>query len=1151
MPETSSAIAPARFAGTATPTHRDRAAEGDALLWRLQLCGRPELVAPDGERVALERRDAALLALLAIDGPTARSRVIALLWPDQPPEQVRGRLRQRIYALKRRLGTEAVVGDGTLGLAPRLHWPGFDGEPLGAPVLGDDAHADLPDFAPWLQAVRERAQRLHREQLAGEASALEHQGRLAEAIVAAEQLLALEPLQEHAHRRLMRLHYLRGDRAAALRAFDHCEQQLKHELSARPSAETLELLAQIEQAQLPAPAVRRTVPASVQRPPRLIGRDGEWAQLQAAWARGEAVVLIGEAGMGKTRLLGDLVLADAAAPGRVIQVCARPGDERVPHALLSRLLRGMTAARREPLPPGVEREFARLLPELPQPASADRQTAATATQTATHTAAAQARFVGAIETALQQAIAAGLEAVVLDDLHFADPASLEIAQHLAGMPGLRWLAAFRGAEIGAEAQRLVDTLTGIHHAAPIVLQPLTPQQVAELIASLGIDGLDAPALAGALHQRTGGNPLFLLETLKILLQQGDPAAGTAAALAGLPASGSIGRLIARRLAGISPPARKLLQCAAVAGQDFSVELASRLLGVRAIDLAAPWDELESNQLMRDGAFAHDLIHDAALASVPEAIARQLHADVAEWMQAGAGEPARVALHWQHAGRPALAGPAWLAAAERCGARGRRAEQAQLLERAASAFEQANEAKGRSHALLLRAEVVGGHAEFDAGKQALEAAAAAVVDDEDRLRLAVANISVRTFHGEEDHTLAHAPAALARAIELGRHGEAMKVLLPYCVVLSRSARANEAVQLLADQRPWVDAHGSPEQHRQYWDAMALALDYGSRMRESMQAWECARLWAERSGSDMRCQVIGNMAYTSAKMGDVRRAAALGEQALNLALADSDDGFDHQVLEQKLALGHHLRNLGRYGEALQLLESAAAGYRHGGADLKVNVNNFFLAVLWVQLGQHARALQLTAADVGAPLPHIRALRLAFQAMAMRAAGQDARESLHAALAFPGDAEVVWRRVVCLVATAILPPDEAEPMAKDLAAWSEARERFGLALAAHGRAAHCALACGAPARALPHLQAALQFAQGYQPDVYYLPELWWTAAQVYAALGDAEARWRAVDEGARWVRDVAAQHVPEAFQHSFLNRNPVNADLLRWARTSALAG
>src|SRR5690349_17981575 len=86
----------------------------EASRWSLHLCGQGRMVAVAGQCVVLERRDAAMLALLAIEGPTARTRLTALLWPDEPAQDVRGRLRQRVYALKRKLGVETISGTSTL-----------------------------------------------------------------------------------------------------------------------------------------------------------------------------------------------------------------------------------------------------------------------------------------------------------------------------------------------------------------------------------------------------------------------------------------------------------------------------------------------------------------------------------------------------------------------------------------------------------------------------------------------------------------------------------------------------------------------------------------------------------------------------------------------------------------------------------------------------------------------------------------------------------------------------------------------------------------------------------------------------------------------------------------------------------------------------
>ena len=103
----------------------------------------------------------------------------------------------------------------------------------------------------------------------------------------------------------MRLHYLRGDRSAAIAAFEVFERRLKDELGARPAAETIELLDTIERSAARVPTRRAIVPASLLRPPRLVGRDGASSRAGARLARRRVFALLGEAGIGKSRLLSD------------------------------------------------------------------------------------------------------------------------------------------------------------------------------------------------------------------------------------------------------------------------------------------------------------------------------------------------------------------------------------------------------------------------------------------------------------------------------------------------------------------------------------------------------------------------------------------------------------------------------------------------------------------------------------------------------------------------------------------------------------------------------------------------------------------------------------------------------------------------------
>jgi DNA-binding SARP family transcriptional activator/predicted ATPase len=1110
--------------------------------WRLQLSGTPQLLSAEGACLALERRDAALLALLAIDGPVARNRAAALLWPDEVLEQVRGRLRQRIYALKVRLGQEIIKGKATLCFTPTLRWPGFGEERAEGALLGDDAYADMPEFADWLGTMRDRLQSVRRERLAGEASSLEQRGELAKAIVCAERLLALEPLQEHAHRRLMRLHYLRGDRAAALLAFDRCEQALKHEVSTVPSAETMELLAQIDRAQaLAAPAVSRMVPAAVLRPPRLIGRDAEWALLQAAWERGDAVVIVGEAGMGKTRLVDDLVRARASAPNRVLQASARPGDEQVPYALLGRLLRGLLTARAQPLAEGVETELARLLPELPQRGRKSLESDATA----------QARFFGAIETVLNEAVAAGLEALVLDDLHFADTASLELLQHLICAPGLRWLTAYRGAEIGTPAQGLVDLFAGRLRAEPVLLLPLTRAHVGELLDSLGIAALSTQALAGALHQRTGGNPLFLLETLKALwLQNGvaDAALADVAALTRLPVGASAARLIERRIGQLSREAVRLARCAAVAGQDFSAPLAARALDVNPLDLADAWNELESAQVMRDGAFAHDLIFEAARASVPEPIARALHRRMAELMEADGAAPARLAAHWLGAGEPLRAAP-HLAAAGRLARHALRMREAvDYLDQAQAIYGRAGEFDAQCALIdeLVEPAVMAGT--FDSVLQLVERAAHNACTDRQRSMTLRSLASVLEFHSEYERARQVARQSLDLALAARDRA---------CELSARSLLANlqgdmghgsEGEATLRAIEPWVTTHGSPEQQLAFAQALANVLRGGGKMVQSLDQYDRAIAMARKMGAAQALPaLLDQRAYTlifTGRMQEARDAMLEGQRLLpeapNDAMIHRPQNIRQQVLD---------RMLGLYTSSLELGDRVLADPAVGHAE--VDEIRLAFAYAFCDLGQPARVRQLAAQPRFEANAFNELLWKAVIAQLPQRTAQpdEARASVLQAAA---DAATQWtgRNLLTALREQARFGDEAQAMAaaRQGAEFAEAGGMRGHQLVFQAFLAQRLARRGDFAEAVLLAKDSWRLMAEFSTGLTYRGVVWQALVEVLAPRDAALAR-TILRSAADWIYRTAAEQVPPAFRESFLQRNRANAELLRQVRTGKL--
>lgn len=599
----------------------------------------------------LERKTAGLLAYLALEGQTPRSRLAGLLWPESPESTARNNLAQALRRLREASGQAVVLGADQLLLeglevdAVALqvaHFAGRYGEVIGAEgqLLSNYDYDDCPEFSDWLLVARERFIQLRREALAALSEQSEQAGAYREALAYAEKILETDPVSEVAHRRVMRLWYLLGDRAAALKAYGRCQEVLEQELGVEPLAETQALARQIEQGGQLAQALspRPQIPLSVQRPPLLLGRERAWAQMEAAWERGQAIFVAGPAGIGKTRLMRDFL----ATKGAAYTFEGRPGDASVPYASQSRSYREILRSFPLSLPPWVQGELSRILPELgPTPPPMQSE-------------ADKLRFFQAQAELTRLALEAGMRLLMLEDLQFVDAASLEAAyfvynQHWGRSDGLRTLLSFRSGELAPEALALLGRAVESGVAVQVDLEPLDAAATAELLQSLEIPGLSD--LSPALHRYTGGNPFFLLETIKGLLDSGELAAlpgNQAPFYRRLTTSGKVKALIERRLERLSAPALNLARVAAVAGLDFDLEIAARVLESPALMLAEPWQQLESAQILSGQRFAHDLLQESVYDGIPAPIKAYLHRQVALQLEAGAAEPARIAQHWLEA-----------------------------------------------------------------------------------------------------------------------------------------------------------------------------------------------------------------------------------------------------------------------------------------------------------------------------------------------------------------------------------------------------------------------------------------------------------------------------------------------------------------------
>ncbi|QRK13931.1 AAA family ATPase [Archangium violaceum] len=631
------------------------------------------LEGPEGQRVRIERRAATLLAYLGLEGPSAKASLTGLLWPDSPPTTARNNMRQLLRRLRLACGGLELVRADTerLELGPELdldvarlksaalsHAHSHILEAVhpegGGQLLSGFDFDDCPELARWLDGARTAVEGWVRQAREAEIERHMARGDLTTALMQAQAWVQQEPESEQAGRHLIRLHYLQGDRGAALAAFERLRTALSRELDVTPMPDTLALVRHIEKGtQLPhPPAAAPALPLSVLRPPVLAGRAAAWRQLEEGWNAGQMLFITGEPGTGKSRLAEEF----AAVKGRWFRMEGRPGDQDIPFASQARALRNHMA--QEPgvkLPDWVRSELSRILPELGDPRLLSPLTSETD----------ELRFYDAHVEAMRL-LSTGGSINVVDDIQYWDKASSKIftyaiARLLESSAGSarppRFIDCYRRGELPSYNQVNIRRMVESGVARVIDLGPLAPDDVRQLLAGLELPG--AEAHAEALARYTGGNPLYIIETLKHLLETDSLHKDWPHRL---PPPGRVGPLIQRRLERLSPLALQTAQLAALADSHFRPALAPAALEVTATEIHAALAELEAAQVLMGERFSHDLVLEAVRASLPPAAARVLHGRLATVLERERAPAILLAHHWMEAGAVERALPYLLASA---------------------------------------------------------------------------------------------------------------------------------------------------------------------------------------------------------------------------------------------------------------------------------------------------------------------------------------------------------------------------------------------------------------------------------------------------------------------------------------------------------
>jgi DNA-binding SARP family transcriptional activator len=592
-------------------------------------------------------RAESLLAYLLVhrDAPQPRQRLAFLLWPDSAEPQARTNLRKVLHNLRRALPD----ADRWIEMGPRtLQWDAD--APLWLDVErfeGALAEGRLQEavelyrgellegsYDEWLLEERERLARLHLNALERLAHEHEQQQRWSRAIECAERLVAGDPLREESHRLLIRACHCAGDRARALRAYHVCASTLERELGVEPSADTRALYQRVLDA-----ATGETATSAGVSP--FVGRGAELSRLRELWreaARGRPrlVVVSGEPGVGKTRLVDEL---RRRTDGVSVEARAYAAEGVIAYGVVTAWLRSRPVAERlRRLDRAQLTELARLLPELaadvppPEPLPEPEL---------------RRRLFGAIARALLSTGSPLL--LIVDDAHWADAQSLRLIHYLLrAAPSAKLLiaATARREELDERTplRVLVGALETLERATQIELARLDRADTARLAGAIR-GGELAESQVERLFGDSEGNPLFIVEALR-------PDAPAVAA--------KVQAVIAGRLARLSRPAAELVGTAATIGRSFSAELLSAAAGLQEDSFVRALDELWRRGIVRahgPGAydFSHGRIRDAVYGALSPPRRRQVHLAIARALEHSEGAaPAAVATHYENAGATAQA-----------------------------------------------------------------------------------------------------------------------------------------------------------------------------------------------------------------------------------------------------------------------------------------------------------------------------------------------------------------------------------------------------------------------------------------------------------------------------------------------------------------
>lgn len=596
----------------------------------------------------------ALLLYLAVARVAQpRDRLLDLLWPESLPQAARKNMRNTLWSIREALGDDVLDLDGnTIQLSALVTVDIYDLEDgilllEGGRVEDLEAAAahyhgpladglivhEAADFEIWLTSERERIAATYLRLMDRIVALHGRAGSWQAVLDQAQRALVVEPLRETLHLAIVEAYLRLGQRLKATQQFAALTEILQRTLAVAPLPETVAryeaLLAGTPH--IPLPSGSRPVCPEPAAP--LIGRQAELAVLDkeraiAAQSSARAVLISGDLGIGKSRLWQSWA---AALPPEtpLLATHALETDQPVPFGPLVSLFRQCGPAQAILKPPSALApiwlaELSRLLPEiaalwpdLPPPLLLSP-------------AEERPRLFQALTEALRL-LASPLLVLAIDDLHWADPSTLDwlvyMLDQLHSTP-LLLIGTYRRQDA---REHLLSVIAGWQRQGrlhQVVLPQLTPDESAELLTALDA----AEATRAHWVRQSGGNPYFLIE-----LSRGAD---------GAPSSDLISLIRTRLRTTVPGSAYQVLQAAAVLGDGSDLHLLHATSGRPEEDLLDALDALVGAAVLKEqsGAyqFAQPLVGAVVLQDLTAARRSFLHRRAAHALERANARPERVA-----------------------------------------------------------------------------------------------------------------------------------------------------------------------------------------------------------------------------------------------------------------------------------------------------------------------------------------------------------------------------------------------------------------------------------------------------------------------------------------------------------------------------